>query len=79
VFAAFAYTGAAFWTIVFINLGLFLGENWHRVSAYSNHYIIPFILVVTKLLIIAVYWKTAGGKEKEHTRSVEHGHDYARR
>jgi membrane protein DedA with SNARE-associated domain len=79
VVAALAYTGAAFWTIVFINLGLFLGEKWHRVSAYSNHYIIPFILVVTKLLIIAVYWKTAGGKEKEHTRSVEHGHDYARR
>ena len=67
-FAAFAYSGAALWTIVFMNLGFFLGEKWHRVSAYSNRYIIPFVLVVTIFLIIAIYWKGTGGNENEHEK-----------
>ena len=68
VFAAFAYSGAALWTIVFMNLGFFLGEKWHRVSAYSNRYIIPFILVVTVFLAIAIYWKATEGNENEHEK-----------
>jgi membrane protein DedA with SNARE-associated domain len=66
LFAAFAYSGAALWTIVFMNLGFFLGERWHRVSAYSNRYIIPFMLLVAIFLAIAVYWKTAEEKDNEH-------------
>ncbi|MGZ3595585.1 MAG: DedA family protein [Syntrophales bacterium] len=65
-FAAFAYAGAALWTIVFMNLGFFLGDKWHRVSAYSNRYIIPFVLIVTIFLIIAIYWKDIAGNENEH-------------
>jgi membrane protein DedA with SNARE-associated domain len=68
VFAAFAYSGAVLWTIVFMNLGFFLGEKWHRVSAYSNRYIIPFVLVVTIFLIIAIYWKATEGNENEHEK-----------
>ena len=68
VFAAFAYSGAALWTIVFMNLGFFLGEKWHRVSAYSNRNIIPFALVVTIFLIIAIYWKATGGNENDHEK-----------
>ncbi len=68
VFAASAYSGAALWTIVFMNLGFFLGEKWHRVSAYSNRYIIPFILVVTVFLAIAIYWKATEGNENEHEK-----------
>jgi membrane protein DedA with SNARE-associated domain len=68
VFAAFAYSGAALWTIIFMNLGFFLGEKWHRVSAYSNRYIIPFVLVVTIFLIIAIYWKATKGNENEHEK-----------
>jgi len=68
VFAAFAYAGAALWTIVFMNIGFFLGEKWHRVSAYSNRYIIPFVLVVTIFLIIAIYWKATEGNENEHEK-----------
>jgi membrane protein DedA with SNARE-associated domain len=68
VFAAFAYSGAALWTIIFMNLGFFLGEKWHRVSAYSNRYIIPFVLVVTIFLIIAIYWKATEGNENEHEK-----------
>lgn len=63
VFAVFAYVGAALWTIVFLNLGLFLGEKWNHVSQYSNRYIIPFILVATIVLVIAVYWKASEEKE----------------
>ncbi len=65
VFAVFAYSGAALWTIVFMNLGFFLGEKWHRVSAYSNRYIIPFILLVTIFFIIAIYWKATAKIENE--------------
>lgn len=65
-FAAFAYAGAALWTIVFMNLGFFLGDKWHRVSAYSNRYIIPSVLIVTIFLIIAIYWKGIAGNENEH-------------
>jgi membrane protein DedA with SNARE-associated domain len=68
VFAAFAYSGAALWTIIFMNLGFFLGEKWHRVSQYSNRYIIPFALVVTIFLIIAIYWKATEGNENEHEK-----------
>jgi membrane protein DedA with SNARE-associated domain len=68
VFAAFAYSGAALWTVVFMNLGFFLGEKWHRVSAYSNRYIIPFVLLVTISLIIAIYWKATGGNDNEHEK-----------
>jgi membrane protein DedA with SNARE-associated domain len=68
VFAAFAYSGAALWTIVFMNLGFFLGEKWHSVSAYSNRYILPFVLVLTIFLIIAIYWKATDGNENEHEK-----------
>jgi membrane protein DedA with SNARE-associated domain len=68
VFAAFAYSGAALWTIVFMNLGFFLGEKWHSVSVYSNRYIIPFVLVVTVFLIIAIYWKGTDGNKNEHEK-----------
>jgi membrane protein DedA with SNARE-associated domain len=68
VFAAFAYSGAALWTIVFMNLGFFLGEKWPRVSAYSNRYIIPFVLVVTIFLIIAFYWKATEENKNEHEK-----------
>ena len=69
VFAAFAYSGAALWTLVFMNLGFFLGEKWHRVSAYSNRYIIPFVLLVTISLIIGIYWKAADGNDNEHKKN----------
>jgi membrane protein DedA with SNARE-associated domain len=68
LFAAFAYAGAALWTIVFMNLGFFLGDKWHRVSAYSNRYIIPFVLIVMIFLIIAIYWKGIAGNENEHEK-----------
>jgi membrane protein DedA with SNARE-associated domain len=67
-FAAFAYSGAALWTLVFMNLGFFLGDKWHRVSAYSNRYIIPFVLVVTIFLIIAIYWKGTAGNGNDHEK-----------
>ena len=68
VFAFSAYSGAALWTFVFMNLGFFLGEKWQRVSAYSNRFIIPFVLVVTIFLIIGIYWKGIEGNENEHKK-----------
>jgi len=67
-FAVSAYSGAALWTIIFMSLGFFLGEKWHRVSAYSNRFIIPFVLVATIFLIIGIYWKGIGGNENEQEK-----------
>jgi membrane protein DedA with SNARE-associated domain len=67
-FALYAYSGAALWTLVFMNLGFFLGDKWHRVSAYSNRYIIPFVLVVTIFLIIAIYWKGNARNGNDHEK-----------
>lgn len=33
LFAMFAYVGAGIWSVVFITLGLYLGDRWHVVAA----------------------------------------------
>ena len=65
-FAPFAYLGGLLWTTTFLSLGFFLGERWHRVSAYSNRYILPLVLVVSVFLLIAVYWKAGERRADEH-------------
>jgi membrane protein DedA with SNARE-associated domain len=65
VFALFAYAGGLFWTITFVSLGYFLGEKWHKVYMYSHRYITPVVLVAIVILLIAIYWKTAEGKQTD--------------
>ena len=64
-FALFAYAGGLFWTITFVSLGYFLGEKWHEVYMYSHRYILPAVLVAIVILLIAIYWKTAEGKQTD--------------
>ena len=65
IFALFAYAGGLFWTITFVSLGYFLGEKWHKVYMYSHRYITPVVLVAIVMLLIAIYWKNAAGKQAD--------------
>jgi membrane protein DedA with SNARE-associated domain len=56
-FAVYAYGGALLWTIVFINLGYFLGNGWHRFARYSYRFIIPLAAIVLIITLIAMYLK----------------------
>ncbi|HUN55652.1 MAG TPA: DedA family protein [Smithella sp.] len=56
-FAVYAYGGALFWTIVFINLGYFLGNGWHSFAHYSYRFIIPVAAVALVVTLIVVYLK----------------------
>jgi membrane protein DedA with SNARE-associated domain len=62
IFALFTYGGALIWTVTFVSLGYFLGEQWKHVSAYSNHYIIPAVLVACIILIVAIYLRNSNEK-----------------
>lgn len=66
-FVIFAYAGGFLWTITFVSLGYFLGENWHNVYMYSHRYIIPVVLVSIIVLGIAIYWKTSEEKRYKTT------------
>jgi membrane protein DedA with SNARE-associated domain len=60
-FALFTYGGALIWTVTFISLGFFLGEQWKHVSTYSNHYIAPVVLVLCILLLVVMYLRNPNG------------------
>lgn len=49
VFAIFAYTGSFIWSVTFISIGYFLGEEWDRVSKK-----IHFTLVIGSIIIVAL-------------------------
>jgi membrane protein DedA with SNARE-associated domain len=48
-----------------VSFGYFLGEKWHEVYMYSHRYILPAVLVAIVILLIAIYWKTAEGKQTD--------------
>jgi membrane protein DedA with SNARE-associated domain len=56
-FAVYAYAGALLWTIVFINLGYFLGDEWHLFAHYSYKFIIPVAAIALVATIIVMYLK----------------------
>lgn len=56
-FAFYAYTGGFFWTIIFINLGYFLGDGWHQFDHYSNRFIVPLAAVALVVTMVVMYLK----------------------
>jgi len=58
VFAVFAYFGGLLWTVTFVSLGYFLGKNWQFVFIYSHEYIVPFVIMVTVVLLLLSFLKT---------------------
>ena len=61
-FAIFAYMGGFLWTVIFINMGYFLGNRWHHISGYSNRFIIPLAATALVIAFIAIYFKPNNGK-----------------
>ena len=50
-FAIYAYGGGLVWTVTFVSLGFFLGENWRAVLSYSHKLIIPVIAIAVVLAL----------------------------
>jgi membrane protein DedA with SNARE-associated domain len=48
-FALFAYTGALIWSVTFISLGYFLGEQWTRIAGHAE----TVALILTALVCAA--------------------------
>jgi len=57
-FAICTYTGGYLWTMIFINLGDFLGNRWHRFSGYSSRYIIPLAATALAISLVAIYFRS---------------------
>jgi len=58
-FVGYAYTGALLWSITFITLGKFLGEEWHKLGFYmSKYHVYPFLIITLIILVIVyLFWK----------------------
>jgi len=54
-FALFAYAGAFLWTATFLTFGFFLGYEWKFVAHFSNHIIIPVIILLSLALFLFFY------------------------
>jgi len=52
VFARFAYSGAAIWSLTFMTLGWYVGPAWERALATAHHHL-TFVAVVAGVLAIA--------------------------
>jgi len=55
VFALFAFSGALVWSVTFVSLGYFLGENWQYAIAVVQRHIVlivlPLVLLVAGILV----------------------------
>jgi membrane protein DedA with SNARE-associated domain len=55
-FAAFAYSGALFWTLSFISLGYFLGERWHTASETFQRVSLMALAVLAVAAALYALW-----------------------
>jgi membrane protein DedA with SNARE-associated domain len=62
-FALFAYTGAVLWTTTFLSLGYLLGYEWRLVSHFSNHILVPIIVVIALGLFLFFYLRKRNIKD----------------
>lgn len=68
VFAAFAYTGAFLWSLAFISLGYFLGDQWTLISQHVNVEIWLTVTIVGCLVVLyLVRRRSSSGQEKQHS------------
>ena len=54
-FALFAYTGAFLWISTFLTFGYFLESEWTLVAHFSNHIVIPIIILLALTLFLFFY------------------------
>ncbi|MNO00084.1 hypothetical protein D3C81_2198850 [compost metagenome] len=53
------------WSILFVYLGMLLGENWEHIDEKAGPYIMPILLVALALLIVYVLVKWFGSSRKK--------------
>lgn len=54
-FSVYAYTGAFLWSFIFITLGKILGDQWDKINALLNHYLVfSSIILVAFILIVFI-------------------------
>lgn len=53
------------WSILFVYLGMLLGENWKHIDEKAGPYIMPILLVALALLIVYVLVKWFGSSRKK--------------
>ena len=55
VFALFAYMGALLWSLTFISIGYFFGEQWHQIlRSFAHHRLIGVAAIAVALLTVSV-------------------------
>lgn len=52
------------WSVLFIYLGMLLGENWQHIDEKAGPYVTPILIGALALLIIYILIKMFGGKKK---------------
>lgn len=53
------------WTVLFVYLGMLLGENWEHIDEKAGAYIMPILLVALALLVIYLLVKWFGTSRKK--------------
>jgi membrane protein DedA with SNARE-associated domain len=71
VFAIYSFAGGLLWTLTFVTMGYYLGENWKLVYKYSYHYILPLVIVVSVVLLIINYLTMDDRKKRRNSHKEE--------
>ncbi|GIO87716.1 putative membrane protein YngC [Paenibacillus faecis] len=53
------------WTVLFVYLGMLLGENWKHIDEKAGAYIMPILLVALALLVVYLLVKWFGTSRKK--------------
>ena len=56
LFAMFAYAGAAIWSVVFITLGIYVGDRWEAVTAAIDAHVWLVAIVAAAAGAAALIW-----------------------
>jgi membrane protein DedA with SNARE-associated domain len=62
VFAMHAFNGGLLWTVTYVTMGYYLGEDWKLVYNYSYRYILPFAIIATVIFLLINFLRTDGRK-----------------
>jgi membrane protein DedA with SNARE-associated domain len=56
-FAVFAYSGSVIWSLTFISLGYFFGEQWNSMLDLAEHYISQVCIAAGIFLVGYLLWR----------------------
>jgi membrane protein DedA with SNARE-associated domain len=64
-FARFAYSGAFIWSLTFISLGYFFGEQWNWIVQKLHHDIVLVAVVIAVLASQYLLWRRFSKRKKQ--------------